>query len=231
MANTSEGTASCEEAGCDGSGLRRHGLRRDLDDRQIAQGGRSRRHLVRICRHQFTERCIHRRRAQAGQQRHGRAVHLGNELARPGDGAGRAIRVLQNNPGVRQFFDRQRIHAGVFKSRSLAQRLAQIQMGAEPQTQCAGKGVLRRLRQHGVGHGAAGRYANQDRREISGIVKVGLDKVTQVFEIAVRKHALAAVGLEHFFKFRQIDTDDHRPLLCQLRRQHVRAAVPAFLTG
>ena len=62
-------------------------------------------------------------------------------------------------------------------------------------------------------------------------MKVSLNVVTQIFEIAVGEYALAAIGLKRDFEFRQVDADHHRPLLHELLRQGVSAAVPALIAG
>jgi hypothetical protein len=133
--------------------------------------------------------------------------------------------------------DGQKRHAGAvrivgeFKSRPFAQWLGQIQIRTESQTQRACKRVFRCLCQYAIGHGAAGRNADQYGRKIGGVVKVSLNVVAQVFEIAVGEYALAAIGPERDFEFRQVDADHHRPLLHELLRQGVRAAVPALIAG
>ena len=60
-------------------------------------------------------------------------------------------------------------------------------------------------------------------------MQVGLNEVTQIFQIAIGEHALASIGFENRFELRQIDTDDYGSLLREQFGQRVGAAVPAFI--
>jgi hypothetical protein len=85
------------------------------------------------------------------------------------------------------------------------------------------------LREHGVRHGGTGGNSDQYRRQIRGIVEIGLDEVTQIFQIAIGENALIAIGFEVRLELRPIDAGDHRALLHELPSHGVRGGIPAFV--
>jgi hypothetical protein len=62
-------------------------------------------------------------------------------------------------------------------------------------------------------------------------MSVGLEKVAQVFQVAIQKHAIAVVGRQVGIELRQIDAGHQRAVLGKRLREHRDARIPPLRAG
>ncbi len=173
----------------------------------------------------------------ARQLHEARALHLGDEGLRLRQRTLRILGSVNGYPGCRQLRRREQLRSGTVRAQRVAQiagaaeRLAKIQIDTERHRQCPGEGAARGLREHRVGHAGARRVTDEDGSEVRRQLVVGLDVVTEVLQVTVRKHAVAPVLLEVGVQLRGIDARHHRALVGEPRGDAGKPRVPPAISG